>query len=118
MGASKRDDKDEQKPWLFCYSCEFRKRKSITEMTFHGAEYSLGDYDLGYEMTRQDYRLISSEDYVGLCNSNPITGTWCDTSLTRGERLKKRRSPKRSPFNEWWHFVHKKYGLLSAFFMA
>lgn len=76
--------------------------------------HSLGDYDLGFAMTRQGYKLISSADYVGVCNSNPIKGTWMDTSLSRKERLRRKESPKGSPVGEWWHFLIKNFGLLSA----
>ena len=76
--------------------------------------HSLGDYDLGFAMTRQGYKLVSSIDYVGVCNSNLIKGTWVDTSLSRKERLKKKESPKGSPAKEWWHFLVKNFGILSA----
>lgn len=76
--------------------------------------HSLGDYDIGFRMTKKGYRLISSSDYIGVCNSNPVKGTWADTTMPRIERLRKKESPKGSPFNEWWHFMHKNYGLLSA----
>ena len=76
--------------------------------------HSLGDYDLGFSITRHGYKLISSEDYVGVCNGNPSKGTWMDTSLSRRERLKKKESPKGSPAKEWWHFLLKNFGMISA----
>ena len=30
------------------------------------------------------------------------------------ERLKKKESPKGSPFSEWWHFLYKNYNLYFA----
>ena len=76
--------------------------------------HSLGDYDIGFRMTRKGYRLISSADYIGVCNDNPIQGTWMDRSLSRKDRLKKKESIKGSPANEWWYFLYKNYGLISA----
>lgn len=76
--------------------------------------HSLGDYDLGFAMTRKGYKLISSVDYVGVCNGNPTKGTWMDTSLSRKERLKKKEAPKGSPSKEWWHFLIKNFGVISA----
>lgn len=76
--------------------------------------HSLGDYDLGFRMTRAGYRLISSAEYVGVCNGNSVKGTWGDTSLSRKERLKKKESPKGSPFKEWWHFLYRNYGVGTA----
>lgn len=76
--------------------------------------HSLGDYDMGFAMTRKGYKLISSEDYVGVCNSNSVKGTWQDTSLSRRERLKRKESIKGSPLKEWFHFVNKNFGILKA----
>lgn len=76
--------------------------------------HSLGDYDLGFAMTKNGYKLISSSDYIGVCNGNPSMGTWTDTSLSRKERLRKKESPKGSPAKEWWHFLIKNFGVLSA----
>lgn len=76
--------------------------------------HSLGDYDLGFRMTKKGYKLISSSDYVGVCNDNPVRGTWMDHSLSRMERLKKKESIKGSPANEWWHFLYKNFGFISA----
>lgn len=76
--------------------------------------HSLGDYDIGFQMTKKGYRLISSEDYIGVCNDNPTKGTWNDRTLSRRERLRKKESPKGSPFGEWWHFLYKNFGVMSA----
>lgn len=76
--------------------------------------HSLGDYDYGYRMSRNGYKLISSEEYVGICNSNAVKGTWADTTLSRKERLQKKEEPKGSPRKEFWHFVKVNYGLFDA----
>lgn len=76
--------------------------------------HSLGDYDYGFAVKKAGYRIITSRDYVGVCNDNSIKGTWQDRSLSRIERLKKKESPKGSPFGEWWHFLFKNYGIFAA----
>lgn len=76
--------------------------------------HSLGDYDYGFTMTRKGYKLISSETYVGICEDNPVKGTWNDRSLSIKERLRKKETPKGSPLVEFWHFVRKNYGLWDA----
>lgn len=76
--------------------------------------HSLGDYDFGFDITRHGYKLISSEDYVGYCSGNPVKGTWLDNHLSRKERLQKKESPKGNPAREWWHFLYKNYGVISA----
>lgn len=77
--------------------------------------HSLGDYDLGFAITRKGYKLISSSDYVGICEGNSIKGTWRDKSLSLKQRFKLKESPKGSPFKEWWHFLNKNFGFRKAF---
>ena len=51
--------------------------------------HSLGDYDLGFKIRRKGYELISSYEYVGICETNSFKGTWRDATMSRLERLKK-----------------------------
>lgn len=76
--------------------------------------HSLGDYDLGFRISRMGYKLISSEEFIGVCEENGFKRTWRDPSLPRKERLKKKESPKGSPFREWWHFLYNNYGIGKA----
>lgn len=76
--------------------------------------HSLGDYDLGFRIHRMGYRLVSSYEYVGICEENSFENTWRDATLSRKERLKKKESSKGSPAKEWWHFLYKNYGLIKA----
>lgn len=76
--------------------------------------HSLGDYDYGFKLSRKGIRLISSTNYVGICTSNSIKNTWMDRSLSRIERIRKKESPKGSPFGEWWHFLYKNFGIVKA----
>lgn len=76
--------------------------------------HSLGDYDLGFRISRMGYSLVSSQEYVGICEENSFENTWRDASLSRKERFKKKESPKGSPFKEWFHFLKKNYGIVRA----
>lgn len=76
--------------------------------------HSMGDYDLGFNIHRKGYELISSEDYVGFCEENSLNGTWQDTKLKRIQRLKKKETLKGLPFKEWFHFLNKNYGFINA----
>lgn len=73
--------------------------------------HSLGDYDLGFRISKMGYKLISSETFIGVCEENGFEKTWRDSTLPRKERLKKKESPKGSPFREWWHYLYKNYGI-------
>lgn len=76
--------------------------------------HSLGDYDLGFKIRRIGFNLISSGEYVGHCEDNGFDNTWRNPNFSRIERLKKKESPKGSPFGEWWHFLMKNYNLYIA----
>ena len=76
--------------------------------------HSLGDYDLGFKISRMGYKLISSTEFVGHCEDNGFENSWRDSTLSRVQRLRIKESPKGSPFEEWWHFLHKNYGLRKA----
>jgi GT2 family glycosyltransferase len=76
--------------------------------------HSLGDYDLGFMLRRKGYRLISHDEYVGICELNRLENTWRDVSLKRRERLIKKEDPKGIPRKEWFHFLKKNYGFAYA----
>ncbi len=76
--------------------------------------HSLGDYDLGFKIRKAGFNLISSGEYVGHCEDNGFDNTWRNPKFSRIERLKKKESPKGSPFGEWWHFLSKNYELSTA----
>lgn len=76
--------------------------------------HSLADIDYGLRLRKLGFHIYSSEEYVGICNKNSITGTWADSSLSRKERLKKKESPKGAPCREWFHFMRKNFGMRCA----
>lgn len=42
--------------------------------------YSLTDLDYGLKLGKLGFRILSSDEYVGICNKNSIKGTWADNS--------------------------------------
>lgn len=88
----------------------FQKTGYIDEKYIH----SLGDFDYGLELKRKGYVLHVSRKYVGICNNNPSKNTWTDSSLSRRERLKKKESIKGAPAKQWFYFLNKNFGLLTA----
>jgi GT2 family glycosyltransferase len=77
-------------------------------------QHALADLDYGFKISRSNYNIFISEDYVGLCQANSINGTWKDSSLRRIERLKKKESIKGSPFKPWFYYLKKNFGLIIA----
>ena len=80
--------------------------------------HAMGDFDYFFEAIRKGYKIKSSNFYVGQCNDNDIKNGWRDTSLTRRERLRKKESAKGLPFKEWFHYLKKNHGLLSAIYYS
>lgn len=76
--------------------------------------HSLGDYDLGFKLNREGYTLISSSEYVGICEENGFENSWRNPKISRIQRLKKKESPKGSPHREWYYFLRKNYGVWIA----
>ena len=78
--------------------------------------HSMGDYDYGIMLRNKGFDVISSSEYVGVCEDNDIGGNWRDKSLSRKERLKLKEGPKGLPRKDWFHFVRKNYGLFPALY--
>lgn len=76
--------------------------------------HSLADIDYGFKIKQEGYDIISTSFYVGVCDTNEIVGTWKDRSLSRWERIKKKESIKGSPYKEWFYFLNKNFGLMTA----
>ena len=76
--------------------------------------HSLADLDYGFKIRRAGYKIFISESYVGVCNRNSSKNSWRDTSLTRLERIRKKESIKGSPFKQWFYFMNKNFGFLTA----
>ncbi len=77
-------------------------------------KHSMGDFDLGFRITRMGRRIYVMPEYVGTCNDNPLEGSWQDTALGIRKRIKLKESFKGLPFKDWFHYLHKNFGFLTA----
>ncbi|PEX10219.1 glucosyl transferase [Priestia megaterium] len=76
--------------------------------------HALADLDYGFRISKSGYGIYISENYVGICENNPIKGTWKDDSLKRVQRLKIKESIKGAPFKPWFYYLKKNFGLMAA----
>lgn len=76
--------------------------------------HSLGDFDYGLSIKRAGYAIYPSKEYAGVCESNPQTGGWQDVSLSRCERIRQKESVKGAPTRQWFYFLKKNFGLVTA----
>lgn len=77
-------------------------------------KHSMGDFDLGFKITRERKTIYVMPEYVGVCNDNPIEGSWQDTSLGIRKRIQLKESFKGLPFKDWFHYLNKNFGLVTA----
>lgn len=76
--------------------------------------HSMGDFDYGFDLKRNGYCIKVSDRFVGYCCDNEAKGTWRDTNLSRRERIKRKEAPKGLPWREWFYYLRKNYGFLTA----
>lgn len=88
----------------------FQKLPNIDPVYSH----SLGDFDYGLVARQQGYIINTTNFFVGICDNNLVKNTWRDSSLSRKTRWKLKESPKGLPMGEWFHFVRKHFGIISA----
>lgn len=78
--------------------------------------HSMGDFDYGLQAGKKGIKIIGSSEYVGRCSDNDVKKSWRNPKLPRKERLRLKESPKGLPRKDWFHFVYKNYGILSAIY--
>ena len=74
--------------------------------------HNWGEFDYGMMIVRAGYEIYTSGDYVGKCDDN--LETYLDKKKTILQRLKDKESPKGAPFKQWFHYLHKNYGIAIA----
>ncbi len=88
----------------------FLELPNIDEVYVH----AMGDFDYGLKAKNYGCVINPTNFFVGVCNDNPIQGTWRDRSLSVGKRMKLKENPKGLPAKEWFYFVKEYFGLFSA----
>ncbi len=76
--------------------------------------HSLGDFDYGLMLRDRGNSIYTLNEYVGVCEDNPVDGTWEDPELPVIDRIKDKESLKGVPFGQWFYFLKKNFGLTRA----
>lgn len=92
----------------------FKKTGSIDRVYKH----SLGDFDYGFMLKRNGYRIFSSRDIIGSCDRNSRKGTWIDSNNSIRKRIQLKESVKGQPFKPWFHYLKKNFGLRYALYYS
>lgn len=101
---------------LFNCNCVLLKYEIMKKMGNFDSVYvhGLADLDYGLRLSRAGILILSSDEYVGICEKNTAEGTWQDLSLSRLERLKRKESVKGAPIKPWFYYLLKNFGVLAA----
>lgn len=81
-------------------------------------KHSMGDFDYGFKIKNNGYKIVSSNEYVGVCEKNTIKGTWMDPELGIVNSIKAKESIKGLPFKQWFYYLNKNYNLGTAIFYS
>lgn len=101
---------------LFNCNCVLIKSEIVRKTGNFDPKYihGMADLDYGLKLSRSGNLILSSDEYVGLCEQNSPIGTWKDNNLSRIERLRKKESPKGAPLKIWFHYLYKNFGFYTA----
>jgi len=96
----------------FTANCVLIPRQVYLELGMLHETYthSIGDIDYGLQATKRGIEIKRSSVILGYCASNPIAGTWRDTSLPRLKRYRLLQHPKGLPSLEWCEFCRRNFG--------
>ena len=98
------------------WNCFLIDKKIFKDIGFIDGSYShgKGDYDYTLRMKKKGYPTIASFEFVGMCDQNPLEGSYKDPSLSIVRRLKLLFSRKGLPFKSSFRFAFRHFGLLGV----
>ena len=90
------------------------KKYGFLDPYFH---HGFGDYELGSRLSLKGVSIKESDDFLGVCDRNPVTNTSLDKGLSLRERLTLFHSVKEGVFSEKVYFLYKVYGFPGFFIL-
>ncbi len=72
--------------------------------------HSLGDLDYGLRARKLGCSVWVAPGFIGTCSKNSVQGSWVDTNLPIGDRLRKALQPKGFPIRAWTVFARRHSG--------
>ncbi|GMG72636.1 glycosyltransferase family 2 protein [Priestia megaterium] len=80
--------------------------------------HGMGDFDFGLRAKKAGAKLFVSPGILGVCEKNPVQGTYNDTNLSLKEGLRILYSIKGLPVKQWYLFTKRHAGLIWFFYFA
>lgn len=81
-------------------------------------EHAMGDIDYGLRANRAGVATWLAPGWHGVCDDNPVNGTFLDPALPWPRRWRLMMGRKGVPWRSWWHFNRRHSGLLSPVVFA
>jgi len=73
--------------------------------------HSMGDVDYGLRASKAGFPIFVMPGYAGVCERNPVAGTFNDASLPLGLRIQRLLGPKGLPPGQWATFLWRHFGI-------
>lgn len=70
-------------------------------------EHSYADFDYSNRIYQAGGSMYVADQYIGICNRNPIKGTWMDTSLNIRQRIRLLHKKNGLPIRSQVHYYRK-----------
>lgn len=77
-----------------------------------GYSHAIGDIDYALKAGSHGASIWVAPGFAGTCSTNPVEGSWLDTTLPLKQRWKQMRGPKGLPPSDWMLFSRKHAGWL------
>lgn len=74
-------------------------------------EHGLADFDYSLRIGYEGYTILSTKEYIGRCERNPIENTWQDKTLPVIKRWKLMQKRTAKPWRSDVHFYSKHFGV-------
>lgn len=94
------------------WNCFMIDKETVNKIGIIDGKYqhSWGDFDYAWRMKKQNVPIYVASDYIGICETNDIKGTFRDKNVKRSVRLRKLLSPKGMPFYSYIRYHIVAYG--------
>lgn len=80
--------------------------------------HTMGDIDYGLRIKAAGFPLVVMPGYAGICQSNPVSGTYEDVTLPLRARLSKIAAVKGRPLRPWLAFHWRHFGWLGLIYWS
>lgn len=88
------------------WNCFLTDQKVVDKVGIIDGKYqhSWGDFDYSFRMKKAGFEIYVAPQFIGKCELNSKIGSYRDSSVKRGSRIKKMLAPKGMPFYSYMRY--------------